>query len=88
LVWTIRLIENKKILYFVLGREILYTGPIIVACQWNTFKKKSLCKLFFFYNFDDYNLQSSKTGPAAQFAGGSFSKFCNSFIRRRRRKKE
>lgn len=65
--------------YILRGRIPILTGPIIVACQWNTERQKKIQQLEIFWAFPELkctecsrkSLQSSPTGPAEQWAGGS-----------------
>lgn len=66
---------EKKILLksFHEIKQNLLTGPIIVACQWNTASKKIIKKGLKIMKFK-FVLQSSPTGPAEHCAGGSLPK--------------
>lgn len=64
--------------YILRGIIPILTGPIIVACQWNTERQKHRT-IRDFWAFPELkctecirkSLQSSPTGPAEQWAGGS-----------------
>lgn len=73
--------KGKKV-YFLSGTNYILTGPIIVACQWNTESQKDTTVRDFselllspkkgqLWQGPINSLQSSPTGPAEQWAGGS-----------------